>query len=322
MNNVQNIASKILNKNGYIILTKGGKNMKKIFPIIILGLLLISALGTGISFGKDIKQEIQHSNPKNLKISNIRFEIEPKYSYIRSYPGGGGIFIIKMTPKIGFSGYISLQINADPNLNAQLNKEKLDKQSQVAELTIQPDESTEIKIHEIVIKATYHKKAKAAKSLDWINKIKFPILSYLINRLFNRNNEDSGGNYLSNIDETLVLEIEMINWTSENLANAIIKRNDLVDWLEADHPEFGTFSGENSFAYVTYPAHLIVEHWTFLYEKWEMRICFHVTIPPHNWSMVWLRPRGEIDAVFAAKREYNGTAYEIPVEDYPTYYGY
>ena len=296
--------------------------MKKIFPILILGILVFNVIGAGITFGEEIEQKIQHSKPNSSKISNIRFDIEAKYSYIRSYPGGGGIFIIKMIPKIGFSGYVSLQINADPNLNAQLDKEKLDKKSQVAELTIQPNESTEIKTHEIVIKATYHKKAKCVTSLDWISKINFPILSYLINCLFNRINGDSVGTYMSNIDETLVFEIEMINWSSENLHTAIIKRDELIDWLEAEHPEFGTFTGENSFAYVTYPAHLICEHWTFLYEMWEMRICYHVTIPPYNWSMVCLRPRGEVDAVFAAKREYNGTAYEIPVEDYPTYYGY
>ena len=78
----------------------------------------------------------------------------------------------------------------------------------------------------------------------------------------------------------------------------------------------------NSFAYITYPAHLIVEHWTFLYDNWEMRICYHVMIPPYNWSMLWLRPLGELDAVFSAKREWNGTAYEIPICDYPTFYGY
>jgi len=296
--------------------------MKKISAILVLGILVISGLGAGITLGEEIEQNIQNPNHKIQKINNYRFEIEAKYSYIRSYPGGGGIFIIKMTPKIGFSGYVSLQINADPDLNAQLDKEKLDKQSRVAELTIQPNELTEIKTHEIVITATYHKKAKYLTSFDWISKIKLPILSYLISRLFGCINSDSGKTYLSNIDETLILEVEMINWIAENLPYAIIKRDELLDWIEAEHPEFGTFSGENSFPYVTYPAHLIVEHWTFLYEKWEMRICYHVTIPPHNWSKVWLRPRGEVDAVFAAKREYNGTAYEIPIEDYPTFYGY
>ena len=53
-----------------------------------------------------------------------------------------------------------------------------------------------------------------------------------------------------------------------------------------------------------------------------MRICYHVMISPYNWSMLWLRPWGKVDAIFAAKRESDGTTYEISISDYPTYYGY
>lgn len=296
--------------------------MKNIVPILIIGILLLNGFGAGVALGGETNQETRYSHPTIQKINNDKFEIAAKYSYIRSYPGGGGIFIIKMTPKNGFSGYVSLQINADPNLNAQLNTETLNKQSQVAELTIQPNELTELQTHEIVLTATYHKKSRPVTFLNWINKLKLPLLSYFFSRLFNRCNGYSDGTLLSHIDEILVLEVEMFDWSSENLPQAIIKRDELIDWIEVEHPEFGTFSGENWFAYVTYPAHLVVEHWTFLYEKWEMRICFHVTIPPHNWSKLSLRPRGEVDAIFAAKRESNGTTYEIPISDYPTFYGY
>jgi len=297
--------------------------MKKILPLLVAGVLVLSGLGAGVVFGEEIERETKRLFPETHTIDNNRFEIEAKYSYIRSYPGGGGMFIIKMTPKIGFSGHVSLQINADSDLNAQLDRETLNKKSRVAELTIQPNEFVETnKTYEIVLTATYHKKPKPVAFFNWVSEIKSPRLSYLASLLFNRCNGDPDCTHLSYIDETLVLEVEMFGWTSENLNEAVIKRDELIDWLEVEHPEFGTFSGEDWFAYVTYPAHLIVEHWTFLYEKWEMRICYHVTIPPHNWSKVWLRPRGEVDAVFAAKREYNGTAYEIPVEDYPTYYGY
>ena len=65
----------------------------------------------------------------------------------------------------------------------------------------------------------------------------------------------SGGAHMSYIDEILVLEVEMFVWTSDNLPDAIIKRDELIDWLETEHPEFGTFSSENWFAYVTYPVH-------------------------------------------------------------------
>ena len=87
----------------------------KIMPILIGGILVLSGLGAGVALGEEIKQETQHSHLNIQTINNDKFEIAAKYSYIRSYPEGGGIFIIKMTPKNGFSGYVSLQINADPN---------------------------------------------------------------------------------------------------------------------------------------------------------------------------------------------------------------
>ena len=227
-----------------------------------------------------------------------------------------------MTPKNDFSGYVSLEINADSNLNAEIDKEKLDRQSQIAELTIKPNELIEIQTYEILLKATYHKKSKCATFLNLFNKIKFPILYYLINQLLSKINDDSiCSNYYTD-EETILLEVEMFNWTSESLPNAIIKRDEFIDWLEINHPEFGSFSTANSFAYITYPAHLVVEHWTFLYDEWEMRICYHVMIPPYDWSMIWLRPRGEIDAIFSAKRESDGTTYEILVSEYPIFYNY
>jgi len=296
--------------------------MKKIILLVLVGILILNVFGTGFAFSIENKQEIQYLHSSNQKIINNKFEIEAKYSYIRSYPEGGGIFIIKMTPKNGFSGYVSLQINTDSNLNAQLDRKTLNQQSQVAEITIEPNESTELKTYDIILTATYHKKSKHMTFFNWISKIKLPFLSNLINLVFNRYFKDYNYEYISQIKETLVLEVEMFDWSSDNLPDAIIKRDDLIKWLEAKHPEFGNFSGENWFAYLTYPAHLIVEHWTFLYEKWEMRICYHVTIPPYNWSMICLRPRGEVDAIFAAKRESDATTYEIPISDYPIFYGY
>jgi hypothetical protein len=296
--------------------------MKRILPLLVVGILLISAIGAGVALGKEIRHKTQDTHDDVNNINNNKFEIEAKYSYIRSYPEGGGIFIIKMTPKDGFFGYVSLKISSDQDLNTKLNKETLNKKSQIAELTIQPSELTEIKTYEIILTATYHKYSKASIFFNWINKIKLPVISYLISCLFKRINNNLGCSYSSYIGETLILEIEMFDWNSDNLPDALIKRDELIDWLEIQHPEFGTFSGKNCFFYVTYPAHLIVEHWTFLYEKWEMRICFHVMIPPHNWSMIWLRPRGEIDAIFSAKREYDGITNEISIYEYPIFYGY
>jgi hypothetical protein len=296
--------------------------MWKGLPLFIIGIFIVNGLGAVVVVGYHTKQETQVLSPSILTINNDKYEVNAKYSYIRSYPGGGGIFIIKMTPKNDFCGYVSLKIDADSNLNARLDKYILNKNSQIAELTIQPNKQIELKTYEIKLTTTYHKNSRYMRLINWISKIRFPFLSNLINFLFRRFKIDQEYVRCPYNNQKLLLKVEMFSWTSDSLADAIIKRDELIDWLETEHPEFGVFSGKNSYAYITYPAHLIVEHWTFLYDKWEMRICFHVMIPPYNWSMIGLRPRGEFDFVFAAKREYNGTTYEIPISDYPIFYGY
>jgi hypothetical protein len=292
----------------------------KLLSFVVVWILIFSGICVGISVGKELKKNINNCQTYEQKIMNDKFEIVTKYSYIRSYPGGGGIFIIDLNPKADFSGYVSLEINADPHLFIELDKTILNKKSQIAELTIQPDKTIEIKTYEIVITANYHQKTKHITFLNWINRLKFPLLSFLIKYIFNR---------LLNIQfrvdsepEKIVLEVEMFDWSSDNLPIAIIKRGELINWLENYHPEFGTFTGKDCYSYVTYPAHLIVEHWTFLYEDWELRICYHVMIPPYDWSMLWLRERGEFEALFAAKRESDGTTYEISIDEYPIFYGY
>ncbi len=95
-----------------------------------------------------------------------------------------------------------------------------------------------------------------------------------------------------------------------------------MPWLSQHHPEYAAVLDQKWFAYNTYPQIWVVEHWTFLSEDWELRVCFHVMIPPYDWSMMRLRKRGEVNAEFAARRESDGTIYEIPVSDYPIKFGY
>ncbi len=122
--------------------------------------------------------------------------------------------------------------------------------------------------------------------------------------------------------QIITFDIEMFDWSSASVNEAIAKRDPLVQWLETEHPEFGNFSNQEWFAYMTYPQILVVEHWTFLNSEWEMRICFHVMIPPYDWTMIQIRRRGEWNPIFAARRESDGTTYEIPISEYPTFYGY
>ncbi len=130
--------------------------------------------------------------------------------------------------------------------------------------------------------------------------------------------------YASNSNNTgaIELKVDVINWPAGNPEAADFKRDEFVEWLEAEHPELGEFTGRDWVSYLTYPGILVVEHWTFLDQDWEMRICFHVTIPPYDWSMLLLRPRGQWDPILAAMRESDGTTYEIPIDEYPTFFAY
>ena len=209
------------------------------------------------------------------------YTLEAKYTKIRSYRDGGGIFIISMIPDEDFSGEVFLSVSADSVLNASLDKSVLDSDSTIAEVTIQPDQSAEIKNYEIEVKANH-----------------------------------------SNDVQSITLKVDMYDWSSDSVNDAIAKRNEILVWFEKEHPEYGNLSKTQWFAYMTYPEILVVEHWTFLNPTWEMRMCFHVMIPPYDWSMLSIRSRGELDFQFAAKRESDGTTYEIPVAEYPVMYDY
>lgn len=79
------------------------------------------------------------------------FEIKAKYDSIRSCPGGGGLFVFYIHPGQDLTGSINLSIVSDQHLGASLNKNRLSKTDSVAELTILPDLSTEVKKYQVRI---------------------------------------------------------------------------------------------------------------------------------------------------------------------------
>jgi hypothetical protein len=227
---------------------------------------------------------------KAEKRSCTGFKLEAKHSYIRSYPGGGGVFIVRLNHGDDFTGVVGLRLSADPALNARLDRRTLSRGSNIAEIVIRPSETAAIRTYQIDITACQLANVMSLSSC-----------------------------------RTISVEVEMIPWGPTDPRDAIAKRDPLVEWIQQTHPEFGTFSDKDWYPYMTYPGIWIVEHWTFLNEEWEMRTCFHVMIPPYDWSMIQLRRHGEWDPIFAAKREHNGTTYEInqiPVSEYPQMCGY
>jgi hypothetical protein len=70
-------------------------------------------------------------------------------------------------------------------------------------------------------------------------------------------------------------------------------RDMFVPWLESSRPELGITSGTAWNGTIVTPNILVVMHYLFLSEEWEMHLCWHVMIEPHNWARIDLRRRFE-----------------------------
>ena len=225
------------------------------------------------------------TNPTDSEKKSGEFEIQSKYSKIRSCNNGGGLFIIYLEPGYDFEGKVELTVIGEDNLNIDLNRNYLDKNNPVAELTIKPNfiEIEDAEIHEILITA----KSKTTSKL-------------------------------------ILLEVEMYNWDGAISQEEIGRFNNMIDLVIKQNKKYELLKDEDFFSYCTYPQILIVSHSTFLSENWEVRFCYHVMIPPHDWSMVSIRKRGEIEAEIAYKQDSatNDYVYEIPISEYPIFNGY
>ena len=125
------------------------------------------------------------------------------------------------------------------------------------------------------------------------------------------------------IFENLTLDVEIIQWYSCYPENALQFLTDFDEWLMKHYPEYSGLSGQEWYCYNTYPQILVVSHWTLLNSEYEIRICHHNTINPHNWTKFRLRKRGKFDPELAAMRDNDSTViHEMPASEYPTLFGY
>ncbi|MFO7548111.1 MAG: hypothetical protein R6X29_04460 [Acidimicrobiia bacterium] len=97
-------------------------------------------------------------------------------------------------------------------------------------------------------------------------------------------------------DDTVaeVRTIPIIPMAGERAADAEPYFDLWTEWLAAEHPELGITE-----ATVWDPEYvstlLVVSHYAYFSEDWEMTIAWHVMIPPSDWTEVYLRRRG-VDA--------------------------
>ncbi len=68
-------------------------------------------------------------------------------------------------------------------------------------------------------------------------------------------------------------------------------RDLFIPWLAANHPELGITTDTEWEGTIVRPHIVVVMYYLFFSEEWEMGVSWHVTIPPHDWSRIYLRRR-------------------------------
>jgi hypothetical protein len=99
-------------------------------------------------------------------------------------------------------------------------------------------------------------------------------------------NGDRGG-----FRQTETVDIEILDWEDDLSELAVEMRSKFVPWLATNHPEL-EISGETDWiGTIVNPGILVVMHYMFYSEDWEMYVTWHVMIPPYDWTRIYLRHR-------------------------------
>ena len=247
--------------------------MKRLIKNSVCLLLVVTLFSAFLGVGCQ-----SDNNPVNPVDTD--FGISAKYDSIRSYPGGGGIFVIKFLPSKVFTGKAQVRIEANSRFNAHLNKSELSSADSVFDVTISPSTSIETGI--------YYIKLIVTKNKSEISKI---------------------------------LKVTVYDW-GENIEDANQKFLQFKPWIDKNMSQLSTTFIEFNDTYSTYPQTLVVEHYTYISKDYEVRLCYHVMLPPDDWSMLSIRSRNNFIPDLALKRDTYGNIYPVKLTDYPVLYGY
>jgi len=209
------------------------------------------------------------------------FTLNTKYPAIRSFPEGGGIFVISISPSPDFEGTVKLSVETESGITAKLNRTELNDKDSVADIIISTSKNIALDTNSITLKATHNGKEKLLK-----------------------------------------LFIVVLSWDKDNCDEAKIKRDEFKNWFSGKSSKYQEIFGSEFTEFETYPQILIVEHRTFITKNYEVRVCYHVMVPPDDWSKLRIRDRNRLVPEIALKRETDGSIHEIPVDEYPTFDGY
>jgi len=108
-----------------------------------------------------------------------------------------------------------------------------------------------------------------------------------------------------NIEDTKTLQVHVTSEEEDLVAASAEEVRDLfIPWLENNHPDLGITSSTEWSGTIVTPHILVVTHYLYFSDDWEMHVYWHVMIPPYDWARIELRRRFEDTAP--------SLAFEIP----------
>ncbi len=100
--------------------------------------------------------------------------------------------------------------------------------------------------------------------------------------------------YSEEISKKDYSKVQVVNWTIEISPTIKAMRDEFVAYLSNNHINFKINGSTVWEGFGNAPQILVVEHYLFKSAFWEMELQRHVTIYPHDWVSVYLRPRSMI----------------------------
>jgi len=92
-------------------------------------------------------------------------------------------------------------------------------------------------------------------------------------------------------EQTETIMIKVIDGEDELGPVAENIRDKFIPWLAINYPELGITSETQWIGTIVNPRILVVMHYIFLSDDWEIYLTWHVMIKPYDWAKIYLRHR-------------------------------
>lgn len=92
------------------------------------------------------------------------------------------------------------------------------------------------------------------------------------------------------VEQSASVSFEVIDEVDDLGAEAAEYRDRFVAWLAENRPELG-IDEQTEWEGTSVMHVLVVSHYLYFSEEWEMGLAWHIMIPPYDWAQMYLRRR-------------------------------